>query len=97
MAPKKSPAKMPRIMARRVNSGMIFSEGMYGRNSPGGATELQGFEAGAVSRDCASFVLVAGALSIRRYSPKSSAGTHGSIIHGGRQVARRCGGSGGGR
>ena len=41
-APKSSPKSAPRITARRVNSLMLSSADMYGRNSPGGAVELHG-------------------------------------------------------
>src|SRR5271169_1271614 len=35
----------PNIIARRLNSRTLSSASTYGRNSPGGAVELQGFVA----------------------------------------------------
>src|ERR1700731_1151177 len=42
MAPKRRPKSAPRITARRVNSLILSSVEMNGRNSPGGAVELHG-------------------------------------------------------
>src|SRR5690348_16090309 len=78
IAPKKSPAKIPRTIARVVNSGIIFSEGMYGRNSPGGATELHGFE-GAAPFASTSFVTAGGWLPIPTPSRNQSLRTVTSL------------------
>src|ERR1700693_544628 len=42
MAPKSRPNSAPRITARSVNSLMVSSVEINGRNSPGGAVELHG-------------------------------------------------------
>src|SRR3984957_3731984 len=42
-APNKTPNSAPRTIARRLNSATLSSASTYGRNSPGGAVELQGF------------------------------------------------------
>ena len=44
-APNKIPKSEPNTIARRLNSRTLSSESTYGRNSPGGAVELQGFVA----------------------------------------------------
>src|ERR1700688_4966198 len=42
MAPKSRPKSAPRITARSVNSLILSSVEINGRNSPGGAVELHG-------------------------------------------------------
>src|ERR1700733_2305525 len=42
-APNKTPNSAPSTIARRLNSATLSSASTYGRNSPGGAVELQGF------------------------------------------------------
>src|SRR5271154_761106 len=44
-APNKTPKSAPNTTARRLNSAGFCEAGTYGRNSLGGAVELQGFSA----------------------------------------------------
>src|ERR1700689_2652855 len=44
-APNRIPNSEPNMIARRLNSRTLSSASTYGRNSPGGAVELQGFVA----------------------------------------------------
>src|ERR1700675_720379 len=51
MAPNSRPNNAPRMTARRVNSLILSSVEMNGRNSPGGAVELHGRSLKEASRD----------------------------------------------
>src|SRR5277367_1104393 len=44
-APNRIPNSEPNTIARRLNSRTLSSASTYGRNSPGGAVDLQGFVA----------------------------------------------------